>query len=113
MKTKSTNIHLRKLIADLNKQKVPMWKAVAKELAKPIRIRREVNLSKINRYTKDKDTVVVPGKVLSGGELDHKVTIAAWQFSDAAFEKVKKSGSEAISIPELVKKKAKGVKIIG
>ncbi len=112
-KTKSTNIHSRRLIAELKKTKVPIWKAVAEELAKPVRLRRKVNLSRINQHTKDKDVVVVPGKVLSGGELDHKLTIAAWKFSDTAYEKVKKAGSEAISIPDLVKKKAKRVKIIG
>ncbi len=113
--TRSTNIHLRKLIADLSKQKVPIWKAVAKELARPIRNRRQVNLMRINKNTKDKDLVVVPGKVLGNGVLDHKVTVAAWRFSDVAYEKVKKAGSEAISIMDLVKKspQGKGVKIIG
>jgi len=111
MKLKSTNIYLRKLIADLSKQEAPIWKAVAKELTK----KKTVNLAKINRYTNDKDMVVVPGKVLSNGELDHKLVIAAFKFSDSAFDKVRKAGSEAISILELVKRSPKGksVKIIG
>ncbi|UCD04153.1 MAG: 50S ribosomal protein L18e [Candidatus Woesearchaeota archaeon] len=114
-KTKATNPILKKLIQDLikqsNKNKAPVWKRVAKDLSKPARQRRSVNLARINKYSKANDTIIVPGKVLGTGELDHKVTVAAFDFSEAAKKKI----DNAISIQELMKKNPKGskVKLIG
>ena len=90
-------------------------RAVADELERPRRNRRVVNLSRINRYTKPNDVVVVPGKVLGMGTLDHPVTVAAFAFSKRAKELIEKAGGEAISIKELIKRNPKGsnVKIIG
>ncbi len=115
MKKGSTNIHLRKLISELNKQKKPIWKRVAKDLEKPRRIRRIVNLSRINRYAKDGETVIVPGKVLGDGVLEKKVEIAAFQFSQSAKSKIESVGGTVLSIQELLKKnpEAKGVKLLG
>lgn len=112
---KSTNIYLRKLVSFLHKQKAPCWKAVAEELAKPTRRRREVNLTRINAHTKAGEIAIVPGKVLGTGELEHKVVVSAWRFSDGAFEKIRKAGGEAVSLEEMAKKnpQGKGVKIIG
>ena len=73
------------------KDKVKVLRRVAEDLEKPIRARREVNLSRINKYTKDGETVVVPGKVLGGGEIEHKITISAYKFSQYAIVKLKKS----------------------
>jgi large subunit ribosomal protein L18e len=112
--TKATNIYLRKLIASLkklsNEKKVKIWDAVAADLAKPTRIRRKVNLTRLNAYVKAGETVVVPGKVLATGDLSKKMTVAAWRFSDSAFEKVNKVGT-AISIEELMKKNPTGAKV--
>ena len=59
--------------------------------------------------------VVVPGKVLGSGTLDHKITIAAFDFSDGAIEKLKESNCEMLSINELMSKNPKGsrVRVIG
>ncbi|MCD6209076.1 MAG: 50S ribosomal protein L18e [Thermoproteales archaeon] len=116
-RTGPTNIHLRRLISYLkkkaNENDAPIWDAVAEHLSKPTRKRVEVNISRINRYTKDGDVVVVPGKVLGSGELTHRVTIAAWAFSATAREKISKHG-RALSIRELIEEnpKGSGVKII-
>lgn len=118
-KTGSTNITLRKLVDLLRKKSiennVKIWRAVAEDLEKPRRGRRVVNVSRINRYTKDGDVVVVPGKVLGAGKLDHKVVVAAVGFSKTALEKIKVAGGEAISIYELIERNPSGsrVKIIG
>ncbi len=114
-RTGPTNVYLRKLARRLWKTKVPIWRRIAEELMKPRRKRREVNISRINRYTKEGDVVVVPGKVLGYGFLDHKVTVAAWRFSEKAREKILEVGGEAISIEELLERNPKGsnVKIIG
>jgi large subunit ribosomal protein L18e len=119
MEVAKTNIFLRKTVSELrkaaNKYKAPIWDRVAEELTKPRRRRRAVNLSRINRFTNPGDVVVVPGKVLAAGKLDHPVTVASFSFSRAALEKIQSSGGRAIHILDLVKENptGKGVKIIG
>jgi large subunit ribosomal protein L18e len=118
-RTGPTNIVLRKTIRELYKlsrqNKAPIWRAVAEELEKPRRQRRVVNVSRINRYTSDGDIVVVPGKVLGAGTIDHPVIVAAAAFSKTAVEKIKAAGGEAIHILELARRNPRGsnVKIIG
>jgi len=114
-RTGPTNEELVKEIRTLRKQKAAIWKRIAKDLEKPARKRRAVNLSRINRYTKDGDVVAVPGKVLASGSLNKKITIAAWQFSKSAEEKIKQSKSKTMSLSELAGQNPKGtnVKIIG
>jgi len=110
-----TNEILLDLIAELKKtgtaKKAKIWNAVASELLRPTRNMREVNLDKIDRVTKANDTIVVPGKVLGKGNLNHKVNVAAFNFSESARTKL---GSH-MTIHELLKKNPKGtgVKIIG
>jgi large subunit ribosomal protein L18e len=53
----------------------------------------------------------VPGKILSMGTLNKKITIAAYNFSQTALDKIKASGSKAISIYELAKTNPKGQKV--
>jgi|TARA_B100001964_G_C13855067_1_gene431903 large subunit ribosomal protein L18e len=118
-RTGATNDGMKTLIVELLKKastdKIPLWKRVASDLSKPTRQRRIVNLSRINRFTKENETIVVPGKVLGDGLLDHKVTVAAFSFSQNAIDKMTKVQAKAISINELMKEDIKGkkVKIIG
>jgi large subunit ribosomal protein L18e len=74
-----------------------------------------VNISRINRHTKAGDTVVVPGKVLGAGNLDHPVTVAAFKFSKQAKEKILKTGGACVTIEELIERNPKGslVRVIG
>lgn len=113
-RTGPTNTGLRNLIRELREKsrehEVNIWKRIADDLEKPTRQRRIVNLYKINKYTKDKETIIVPGKVLGVGELDHNVVIAAFGFSGSAVEKINKVG-KAITINELIKESPKGKKI--
>ncbi|MBN2423250.1 50S ribosomal protein L18e [Candidatus Woesearchaeota archaeon] len=114
-----SNMHLNSLITDLKtvsiKQDVKIWKRIALDLEKPTKKRRIVNLSKIDRFSKDNETIVVPGKVLGMGDLNKKITIAAYSFSGSAKEKILSKGSKAITILDLIKNNPKGskVKIIG
>jgi len=118
-KLKTTNPELIRLIRLLRKaareNKANIWRAVAEYLSKPRRIRRAVNVSRINRYTKEGDEVVVPGKVLGAGLITHPVKVAALAFSDQARQKIIKAKGKCLSIPELIKLNPKGsnVKIIG
>jgi len=117
-RTGPMRLELRKLIDDLRRvsyqNNAPIWKRVAEDLAKPSRQRRIVNVYKIEKYAKDNETIVVPGKVLGVGELRKKVVVAAFDFSSSALEKINKVG-KAIGIRELLEKNPKGsnVRIIG
>jgi large subunit ribosomal protein L18e len=110
-----TNDHLIGLIQELKKKAIEtdtkMFKRIATDLEKPTRIRRSVNLSRINRFTKENEVIIVPGKVLGTGDLDHSLTIAAYKFSSSALDKINSSKSKAISINDLISGEIKGKKI--
>ena len=105
---------LRQLKKFSRKENVRIWRDIAKRLERPTRRRAEVNISKIARYTKNGDFVVVPGKVLAQGKLTHRVTVAALSFSKKAMEKILKAGGNPIKILELAEMRPKGsnVKIL-
>ena len=117
-RTGPTNRILRLLIHDLRRSsrihKAPAWRRVAEILARSARRRVAVNLSRIERYARNGDIIVVPGKVLGGGVLKKNVTIAAFSYSSTALKKIVASGSKALTIHELLKDNptAKRVKII-
>lgn len=118
-RTGTTNPVLQNLIQELKnrgrEQSVNLWRRVAVDLEKPTRQRRVVNLSSLSRHTKEDEVIVVPGKVLGAGDLSHKLTIAAFQFSNGAKEKIEKVGAKIVPLLELSKENpsGKGVKIIG
>jgi len=114
-RTGPTNPDLKNLIQELRKKNENIWKRIAFDLEKPTRKRRVVNLSRINRFTRENEIVVVPGKVLGSGLLSHKLTIAAYTFSGSALEKISKANAKAISLEEFMKDDIKGkrVRIIG
>lgn len=118
-RTGPTNPLLRELIIELkrrsNEQAVNLWRRIAVDLEKPTRQRRVVNLSKINRFARDDEVIIVPGKVLGSGELEHKLTISAYQISDQAKDKIQKAGAKIIPLLELSKEKpdGKGIRVIG
>ncbi|PLW79726.1 50S ribosomal protein L18e [Candidatus Woesearchaeota archaeon] len=113
------NLQLESLIKDLKKksidEKVAIWKRIATDLEKPSRQRRIVNLSKLSKNVNEGDVVIVPGKILGDGDIDKKITIAAFQFSDSAKEKLIGTKSTMLEIADLMSKNPKGqkVKIIG
>ena len=114
-----TNPALVSLIHNLKKQAsekdISIWKDIAVRLEKSSKNWPEVNLNRISKYTGEKETALVPGKVLSDGELTKKVTIAAWAFSDKAEEKIKKAGGKSVSIEDLMKSNpdGKNIRILG
>ncbi|NWF87154.1 50S ribosomal protein L18e [Candidatus Bathyarchaeota archaeon] len=118
-KAKATNPELLDLIHFLKKQskenKAEIWRDIAERLAKPRRKRVAVNLSRLNRYTQKNEMVVVPGKVLGAGEINHPITVTAFALSGKAKEKIKAAKGKHLSFSELIKKNPKGsnIKIIG
>ncbi|MEM3455245.1 MAG: 50S ribosomal protein L18e [Candidatus Micrarchaeia archaeon] len=99
-------------LKSLSKGKGGLFKILSKFLKMPRRKQICVNLSKISRYSKPNSVVVVPGKVLAGGELKHKVDLVALSFSDVASKKIKASGSQIHDFDWLVKRGAKDVILI-
>lgn len=97
------------------KEESGLWVTVARELSRTRSSRREVNLYKINKHTTQGDVVVVPGKVLGGGRLEHKVDVAAYKFTEDALQKIRDCGGQTMHITELARKNPKGskVKLIG
>jgi large subunit ribosomal protein L18e len=114
VRTGPQNPLLQGLIQELkkkaNEHDSNLWRRLAFDLERPTRERRVVNLYRINRYAEANETVVIPGKVLAVGELDHPVTVAAFTFSGSAQEKINKLG-KAISINKLLQENPKGKKI--
>jgi large subunit ribosomal protein L18e len=104
---KKTNVRLIQLIEDLKRysreHEASIWKEVGRRLESPSKNHSEVNLSRINRYTKLSDVIVVPGKVLGAGVLDHPVTVAAVNFTDSARKKIIATGGTVITIEELLR----------
>ncbi len=118
-KSNTTNPQLIELIDFLKKQgtenKADIWRDAAEDLARARRKRVTVNISHLNRYTRKNETVVVPGKVLGAGEMDHPITITAFAFSEKAMEKIKSAKGKCLSFLDLAKKNPSGsrVRIIG
>jgi large subunit ribosomal protein L18e len=117
-KTKTTNKVLFDTIRDLKKLStktgVNVWKAVAAKLAAPASQRSQVNLSKIEKYTKDGESVIIAGKVLGDGILSKKVTIIAFAASESAKAKITKAGGKFIQIRDYIAKNPDNkIKILG
>ena len=81
---------------------------LASAISVPTRLQATVNVGKLNE-TKG-DSAIIPGKVLSNGEVNKKIKVYALNFSDTACEKLKKAGCEAIKILDALRK---GEKIRG
>jgi large subunit ribosomal protein L18e len=97
------------------KSKAPFWKSLELELSGPRKNRREINLGHLSNYTKDGDVVVVAGKILGSGEIDHKLSVCAFSFSAAAAKKILNAGGKILFFADLVEQhpNGKGVKIVG
>jgi len=93
------------------KSKAPIWLAVGDMLEKRGSRRVEVNLSRIAKHTQTGSIVVVPGKVLGSGTIDHKVTLCAFSLSQNAAKKVIDAGGKILSIKEFVEKFPEGSKV--
>ena len=98
----------------INAKKNKEWLEVAGIISTPKRKRININLEKIDKESKEGETILVPGKVLSQGEINKKIKIVALGFSKKAREKLSKSKIGISSINEEIKKNpgAKGIKIL-
>ena len=95
-------------------KKKEKWLEIAGILSSPRRESINLNLSQIDNLTKEGDTVIIPGKVLSQGEISKKIKIVAYRFSGKTKEKLLKSKIQTSSIMEEIKSnpEAKGIRIL-
>ena len=89
------------------------WVMIAGILSGPRKKNISLNLEEINEKAKE-GTVVIPGKVLSQGEIDKKIKIVALNFSEKAKEKLEKAKIPFLTILEEIEKnsEAKNVEIL-
>ncbi len=99
------NVYLVETLMNLKKS-VP---EIAKELAKPRRQQKNINLSELDKKIEKikSSEILFLGKILSSGDLTKKVRIIALSASQKAIEKIKKSGSSFAEIKEELKKNPK------
>lgn len=112
-RTGPTNHQLKILIAELESKamKNNFWRRIVNDLKKSNRQRRIVNVYKIDKFAREGETIVVPGKVLSDGELNKKVDVAAFNFSDEARRKVIEAKGKVLSLKELFEQNPEGKKV--
>jgi large subunit ribosomal protein L18e len=113
--TKTTNPELIQLIGLLKKEsrekQAGIWLDIAEYLSKTRSQRISVNLSTLNRNTKRSDIVVVPGKLLGSGIIDHAITVASFGVSQKAKDKLVAAKAKYLSISELMEKNPQGANI--
>ena len=97
------------------KNEAPIWSRLADLALKPSSAKRVVNLSRINKTTKDNDILFVPGKVLGTGNISHKITLSSFSMSVTAAKKIIQTGGSIITYSDMIKKypTGKGVTIFG
>jgi large subunit ribosomal protein L18e len=93
---------------------VPFWKDIAARLESPRQNYAEINLSKINRCSAENEVLLVPGKVLGAGVINHPVVIGALGFSASAKHKIATVGGQCMTIEEMMEAQtsASGIRIL-
>ena len=111
--TGPSNYQVQILVSELEPKALTsnLWKRVLKDILKPARRRRTVNVYKIDLYAREGETVLVPGKVLSVGTLNKKVDVAALQFSSEAKRKIEEASGKTLTISELLAQNPDGKKV--
>lgn len=107
---KKTNSDLVETIVAAKKNKE--WQGVAAILAGSRKNHTDLNLDEIEKKIKEKDIAIVPGKVLSQGEISKKLKVVALGFSEKAKEKLLNAKCEVSTIMEEIKKNPDGKGIV-
>jgi large subunit ribosomal protein L18e len=111
-----SNPNLTRLIGELQSaaraESAEIWRDIATRLGKPLSGWAEVNLGEVARTVQPKSVVVVPGKLLGGGDIDKPVVVASFKCSASARRKLEAAGGRAISISQLLKENPKGSGVV-
>lgn len=114
-KTIKTNLELIRLKEALrlnaNQHQARLWKKLASMVEAPASSYAQVNLSRLNRYTNAGDVVVVPGKVLGAGAIEHSICVGALGFTENARLKIIAAAGTIATIDEIVQALPKGTNI--
>jgi large subunit ribosomal protein L18e len=109
-----------KLAGDLRskykKTKVRLWRRLSEVISSNRRNRPSVNLGEISRNSREGSRVLVPGKVLGGGNLSHPLTVIAFDFSASARSKISSAGGKFVYLHDYLKSSdatAKEVTVLG
>ncbi len=94
-----TNVILAEAIFIAKKNNL---KEIASAIACSTRKQAKVNVGKLNEIKAE--VVIVPGKILSSGEITKKIKVYALGCSKVALEKLKKAGCEYKPLIEALKK---------
>ena len=97
------------------KNEAAIWSKLADLALKPSSTKLTVNLTRINKITKENDVLYVPGKILGSGNLSHKITLSSFSISTTAANKIIQSGGNIMTYSDMIKKfpTGKGVIIFG
>jgi len=88
--------------------KARIWTVAADQLSRPRKGRAVLNLNHVSRSTKPDSLVLVPGKLLGSGALNHRVVIGAFEYSAAARDKVERAGGQCMALKDFVTRYPKG-----
>lgn len=110
-------LETQELVTSLNqtsrKTKKVFWKNLSSIIEKPTRNQISINVSKLDKLAQKfkGKTLVIPGKILSMGELNTKTKVVAIEASQKAIEKINAKGelillkdfiSEKVNVKDLV-----------
>lgn len=90
-----------------------IFSVLAKYLSKPKNSQVVINLTRLSRTTKEGQTVVIPGKLLSMGNISHKLTVYAYKASDSAKAKLEAAGCSLHNFDDLLAKQPSKTVLIG
>lgn len=119
MKKKSDNPIIKEALEMLGKEfkekNKPFWSNIIELISRSSSRRPVVNVGKISQLTKENDVVLIPGKILGDGLVDHPITVGALFMSKSAGKKIATAGGSVLSLVEFVEKypDGTGVMIIG
>lgn len=99
---------IRFLKVKARENKARIWSVAADQLSRPRRGRAALNLNHVSRSTKPDSLVLVAGKLLGSGVINHRVVIGAFEFSQAAREKVEQAGGQCMAMKDFVTRYPKG-----
>ena len=89
---------------------VGLSKSILFKASKPRRQRVKVTLQKLDKYAKENDNIVVPGKILGTGKITKKFNVSAVEYSKSSLELLRASGCKVLDIESMIKNQ--NVKII-
>ena len=94
------------------KNEAAIWSKLADLALKPSSTKCTVNLTRINKITKENDVLFVPGKVLGTGNMSHKITLSSFSMSTTAANKIIQSGGNIMVYSDMIKKFPTGKDVI-